>query len=274
MTTGPTTTTELPAIPPLAGRTDSTDSRPNHKTLVRKSAAWLRNRKNCNVVFAELATQNNETPDVIGFHGAGGSILVECKTSRADFLADKNKIFRHHEEMGMGDARYFAAPKGLLKPDELPEGWGLLEITDADGRTYETKQATYKEANKRAEVKMLMSAIRRLEISTAVFVRAEEENSARPDMVARWAKICHEAHDRDEAWIAMLRREGIKAAHPDDGWVDRENNTVHFAYPQFNDGAGIGDKIALGWASDKWRIVTITGRADGLLLERWAFSSN
>lgn len=92
----------------------------------------------------------------------------------------------------------------------------------------------------------------------------------RPDMVARWAQICREAHDRDEAWIAMLRREGIKAAHPDDGWVDREKNTVCFAYPQFNDGAGVGDKIALGWASGKWRIVTITGRA----VERWAFSPN
>lgn len=150
-------------------------SPPNHKTLVKKASAWLRNRKNCGVVFAELATQNNETPDAIGFHGAGGSILVECKTSRADYLADKNKIFRHYEDLGMGDARYFAAPKGLIKPDELPEGWGLLEITD--GRTYETKQATPKQANKRAEVKMLMSAIRRLEISTAVFVRAEEENA-------------------------------------------------------------------------------------------------
>lgn len=153
----------------------ASSSPPTHKTLVKKAAAWLRNRKNCNVVFAELATQNNETPDTIGFHGAGGSILVECKTSRADFLADKNKIFRHYEEMGMGDARYFAVPKGMLKPDELPEGWGLLEMSEH--QTRETKEATHKPANKRAEVKMLMSAIRRLEISTAVFVRAEEENT-------------------------------------------------------------------------------------------------
>ncbi len=40
-----------------------------------------------------------------------------------------------------------------------------------EGRTYETKQAVAKNANKRAEVKMLMSAIRRLEISSAIFVR-------------------------------------------------------------------------------------------------------
>ncbi len=121
-------------------------------------------------------TNDNETPDAIGFHGAGGSILVECKCSRADYLADKTKIFRHYEDMGMGDARYFAAPKGLLKPDELPDGWGLLEMSEH--QTREIKEATHKPGNKRAEVKMLMSAIRRLEISTAVFVRAEEENDA------------------------------------------------------------------------------------------------
>jgi len=169
----PTATTEF-ASDAMASLSAAPCSPPTHKFLVKKAAAWLRNRKNCNVVFAELATQNNETPDAIGFRGADGSILVECKCSRADFLADKNKIFRHYDDMGMGDARYFAAPKGLLKPGELPEGWGLLEITD--GRTYETKEATHKPTNKRAEVKMLMSAIRRLELSTAVFVRAEEEN--------------------------------------------------------------------------------------------------
>ena len=59
----------------------------------------------------------------------------------------------------------------VLKPDELPDGWGLLEVGEHQIR--EIKEATHKPANKRAEVKMLMSAIRRLEISTAVFVREE-----------------------------------------------------------------------------------------------------
>lgn len=144
---------------------------PSHRELVKRAGAWLRNRKNCGVVMEELATQNNETPDALGFYGAGGSILVECKCSRADYLADKAKIFRRCEEMGMGDARYFATPKGLVKPDELPEGWGLLEV--GEHKIREIKEATNKPANKRAEVKMLMSAIRRLEISTAVFVREE-----------------------------------------------------------------------------------------------------
>ena len=97
--------------------------------------------------------------------------------------------------------------------------------------------------------------------------------SGRPDMVARWAEICIEGDRKEDAWIAQLRSDGVKAAHPDDGWVDREKNTIHFAYPQFNDGVNIGDRIALGWP-DKWRIVTVTGSADGILLERWAFSQN
>ena len=155
-------------VPPAAGL------QPTHKFMVRKAVAWLRNRKNCGVVMAELATANNETPDALGFHGLGSSILVECKVSRSDFLADRTKLFRTFEEMGMGDARYFAIPKGLVAPHELPEGWGLIEITDS--RTFETKEATQKTSNKRAEVKMLMSALRRLEIATAVFVRHEDVN--------------------------------------------------------------------------------------------------
>lgn len=54
----------------------------------------------------------------------------------------------------------------------------------------------------------------------------------------------------------MLRRNGVKAAHPDDGWVNRERNGVRFCYPQFNDGAGVGDTVALGWP-DRHRLVTI-----------------
>ena len=153
--------------------TTESDYRPSHRELVKRCGAWLRSRKNCLVVMEELSTQNTETPDAIGFHGAGGSILVECKTSRADYLADANKIFRRCEAMGMGDVRYFATPKGLLKADELPEGWGLLEVGVHQIR--EAKEPVRKQADKCAEVKMLMSAIRRLEISSAVFVSREPD---------------------------------------------------------------------------------------------------
>jgi hypothetical protein len=142
-----------------------------HKDAVKRIGSWLSGSKGCLVVATELATQNNETPDALGFHGPGGSILVEIKVSRADFLADKNKSFRKWEDFGMGDHRYFAAPKGLLKAEEMPEGWGLLEIEEHCIR--ERAKPAEKKANKRAEVKLLMSIVRRLKLSTAVFVIAD-----------------------------------------------------------------------------------------------------
>lgn len=144
-----------------------------HKQAVQRMANWLRNSMGCTIVMAELKTRNSESPDVIGWHGAGASILIECKVSRSDFLSDKTKHFRRYEDAGMGDKRYFALPPGLVTEKDLPEGWGLLEICEKRVRTI--REAAHKRAEKRCEVVMLMSSIRRLEISTAVFVRQEED---------------------------------------------------------------------------------------------------
>jgi hypothetical protein len=62
-------------------------------------------------------------------------------------------------------------------------------------------------------------------------------------------------------WVARLRSEGVKAAHPDDGWVDRDANKVHLAYPDFNDGLTIGDLLALG-SCEAARIVRVTGTSE------------
>jgi hypothetical protein len=144
-----------------------------HKALVTRLAKWLKYTKRMTVVMAELHTKNSETPDVMGWIGNANSILIECKASRQDFLADKNKFFRRHEEMGMGDVRYIAAPEGLLVIQEIPEGWGLLEVSE--NHVIETIAPTLKKANKTNECVVLMSALRRLEISTAVYVVSEEE---------------------------------------------------------------------------------------------------
>lgn len=151
-----------------------------HKKLVRRMSDWLKNTKRMTVVMTELTTRNSETPDVIAWKGGASSTLIEVKVSRSDFLADKKKRFRIFEEQGMGDRRYMATPPGLIKPEELPEGWGLLEAHEyhgMSGRTFirEIVQPLIKESNKQNECVMLMSAIRRVEISTAVFVRTEEK---------------------------------------------------------------------------------------------------
>lgn len=80
----------------------------------------------CAVVASEIPG-HSEIPDAIGWSTAGYSTLVECKASRSDFLRDQKKYFRRVSEMGVGMQRFYLTPPGLLSPEELPEGWGLLE---------------------------------------------------------------------------------------------------------------------------------------------------
>lgn len=143
-----------------------------HKQAVQRIAKWLQFNQRCLIVATELSTACHETPDAIGFHGHAHSILVEVKVSRADFLADGGKQFRQLPDLGMGDVRYFAAPPGVIKPEDDLEDWGHLEILERQIKVIRKPQA--QTANKRAEVKLLMSVIRRLQISTAVFVRPDE----------------------------------------------------------------------------------------------------
>jgi len=145
-----------------------------HKKLVTRMARWLKGTKRMSVVFTELATRVSETPDLIGWQSGettAPSVLIECKVSRSDFLADGKKWFRRYADMGMGDLRYVAAPAGLLTADEMPEGWGLLEVARY---VRVTKEADKMPACKGRECVMLVSALRRLEIATAVYVVADE----------------------------------------------------------------------------------------------------
>lgn len=62
-------------------------------------------------------------------------MLVECKTSRADFSRDSEKPFRKHPTLGMGVQRYFMTVPGLLDPKDIPVAWGLLECFPKKVRT-------------------------------------------------------------------------------------------------------------------------------------------
>jgi hypothetical protein len=88
-----------------------------------------------------------------------------------------------------------------------------------------------------------------------------------PEIVNRWIDICDKAENSEKLWIEHLREKGFKASHPNDGWVDRENHEVYFAYPQFNDGADVGDLVMLGWSDDKKseRPIRLIGKRELLL---------
>lgn len=132
----------------------------SHDDLVKLAGRWLLNTKRCAVAITDMTSGAAETPDAIGWDGRL-SILVECKASRADFLADAKKHFRRHPHNAMGWHRYFMAPDGMLAPDEIPEGWGLLGVVGS--RVHVRKVSNGLPPSDRAyEINLLVSALRRM----------------------------------------------------------------------------------------------------------------
>jgi len=135
-----------------------------HAQLVEKAVHWLR-RYRCGVVLSEQACVNGEIPDAIGWKQACHSVLVECKTTRADFLADRAKPFRQKPEKGVGSERFYLAPPGLINPEELPGGWGLLELRQ--GRVvaiHPSAKNLRTAAGFRYEMNLLLASLRRVEV--------------------------------------------------------------------------------------------------------------
>jgi hypothetical protein len=135
-----------------------------HAQLVDRAVRWLR-RSSCGVVLSEQACVSGEMPDALGWKQACHSVLVECKVTRADFLADRAKPFRTKPDKGVGSERFYLTPASLLKRDELPAGWGLLELRR--GRI-EMLQASAKNLRTatgfRYEMNLLLASLRRVEV--------------------------------------------------------------------------------------------------------------
>jgi hypothetical protein len=132
--------------------------------MVELAVRWLRSHR-CGVILSEQACVSGEMPDAIGWKQACHSVLVECKVTRADFLADRAKPFRVKPERGVGNERYYFTPAALVRIEELPAGWGLLEL--AHGRV-ETVQASAKNLRTaggfRSEMNLLLASLRRVEV--------------------------------------------------------------------------------------------------------------
>lgn len=142
-----------------------------HAELIELSSTWLQ-AQGCAVVITDMTHGQSETPDAIGWKGCV-STLLECKASRSDFLADKHKGFRRDAERGMGQRRYYVTPAGLIRPEELPSGWGLLE--EHKGKLKRrVESATHARHGTSSEISLLLSALRRIgqNCPTGVAVRA------------------------------------------------------------------------------------------------------
>jgi hypothetical protein len=135
-----------------------------HAQLVETAVAWLRAYR-CGVVLSEQACASGEVPDAIGWKRACHSVLVECKISRADFLCDRQKPWREKQKIGVGCERFYLTPAGLIREQELPQGWGLLECRK---RQVELVKPSAKDlrtaAGFRYEMNLLLASLRRVEV--------------------------------------------------------------------------------------------------------------
>ncbi len=87
------------------------------------------------------------------------SVAVEVKVSRSDFtreLADPSK--RAWLEESFAEC-WFCAPKDLIKPSELPEGWGLFEVW---GDKLRVKARAKQDLSRRPDYSVMMSVMRRV----------------------------------------------------------------------------------------------------------------
>lgn len=141
---------------------------PTHSELVDVAAEWLKKSRYksgvclsgpCPVVVTELSTAAMEQPDALGWH-SGRTILIEVKVSRSDFFADAKKYFRVNPEFGVGQYRWFLCPEGLLQPEEMPKGWGLIWALDI-GKVRVKKDPELQVCNRDAEALILLSVLRR-----------------------------------------------------------------------------------------------------------------
>jgi hypothetical protein len=135
-----------------------------HAQLVDRAVRWLRSYR-CGVVLSEQACVSGEMPDAIGWKQSSHSVLVECKVTRADYLADREKPFRQKPERGVGSERFYLTPPALIKLEELPTGWGLLESRRGHIEMLQPSAKNLRTAlGFRYEMNLLLASLRRVEV--------------------------------------------------------------------------------------------------------------
>ena len=136
-----------------------------HSRLVDAAVSWLRSKYRCGIVLSEQSCASGETPDAIGWKGKNHSVVVECKISRPDFLADAAKPWRLEPESALGCERFYLAPAHMISCDELPSGWGLLEIRGREIYVARKSKKNLRGAEGLAnEMNLLLASLRRVEV--------------------------------------------------------------------------------------------------------------
>lgn len=118
-----------PHIEPIIQTNKNNESKKLHDWIALKASKWIMGTCNCSVGAVNYSGSGIEVCDgyLVNYRG---TYLVEAKVSLIDFKKDAKKIFRINPEIGVGKYRFYACPKGLLKLEDLPEKWGLIEVNE------------------------------------------------------------------------------------------------------------------------------------------------
>ena len=135
-------------------------------------------------VAVELCTCGTENCDVWGYDGIYTAV-IEVKTSHADFLADQKKWWRGEEAEEMnakaGTFRWYLCPEGIISPEEVPEGWGLL-YWDGKKIIY-VKGAPKHENTASADLKILSSILRRENFPQKIYNYRHQNTTIKPQKI-------------------------------------------------------------------------------------------
>lgn len=134
-----------------------------HDELVKRAVRWMKNSYGCGVAVPELVTYAKENPDAVGWKDNGQTtVIIECKTSKSDYIADQEKTTRRNPKLCAGDIRYYFTPPNLLRPDEIDPVWGLLECGTRSVK--KIKEAIRVNGDPQESKIMMYSLLRRVEV--------------------------------------------------------------------------------------------------------------
>lgn len=142
---------------------------------------------------------------------------IEVKVDKRDFANEIRNPRKRRHAMAYSNQFFFAAPKGLLKREEIPLDCGLLEVDD-EGRVWETIEAPKHEAARP---------------SWEWFAAIAREISQQRDYYAL-VKIAEEVYET--VWQAMIQHDGKGLSRGECDRLEKLLRPVTWNQPLTNDG--------------------------------------
>lgn len=148
------------------------------------------------------------------------AIGYEVKVARSDFNRDE----KWRAYLAMCNLLSFVCPWGMIQPEELDDGVGLVWVTKTGGRLHTKRKAAFREADG------LESVMRYALMSRALIDRSDRVSECAPTGVDRWRswlvereqgkEIGFEVSYRIASEMASLRRENKRLSEMMEGYDD------------------------------------------------------